>query len=269
MIETEVMSDVVLTHGTTQSPMGWERLVSALDARGHHCWAVDPASSADLDVDGYVRVIVEQAGDARQPVVVAHSGSGLLLPAAARALAARHQVWLAAFIPDGRRALLERSSQTQQRCSTGDGLALIRRVIPSLPRTSSSTIATWPACNGVWQRCGRLYRSCRTGRPSTWLQIFRRPTSSTGATGQSARTGLDVSRSDALWSSLLNSTPAIARMSPGERMSRASSTASERTGQTHDGRHRTDYTTPMWIYTCVPSRPLTHCDSCRLLACWR
>lgn len=44
---------------------------------------------------------------AMHPVVVAHSGAGLVLPAAARALGASRQVWLAASLPDGRRALLE------------------------------------------------------------------------------------------------------------------------------------------------------------------
>jgi len=44
------------------------------------------------------------------PVVVAHSGTGLLLPAAARLLGAHRQVWLAVAIPDGRRDLLEEVS---------------------------------------------------------------------------------------------------------------------------------------------------------------
>lgn len=41
-------------------------------------------------------------------VVVAHSAAGLLLPALARHLDARHQVWLAAAVADhaGRRSLL-------------------------------------------------------------------------------------------------------------------------------------------------------------------
>lgn len=102
------MTDFVLIHGTTQSPVGWDRLVEALGVRGHRSWAVDLASGAELSAEGYAREVRRQVPDTvEHPVVVAHSGSGLLLPSAARLLRARHQVWLAAFIPDGRRSLIE------------------------------------------------------------------------------------------------------------------------------------------------------------------
>jgi pimeloyl-ACP methyl ester carboxylesterase len=102
------VTDFVLLHGTTQSPLGWDRLVGALDARGHHSWTVDLASSDDLGAEGYAAEVRGQVPDiVERPVVVAHSGAGLLLPAVARLLRAARQVWVAGVIPDGRRSLLE------------------------------------------------------------------------------------------------------------------------------------------------------------------
>ena len=102
------MSDFVLIHGTTQSPRGWDRLVRALDALGHRGVLVDLAGDDDRSATQYARDIAHQiAGDVTSPVVVAHSGAGLLLPAAARQLGAQRQVWLAAYVPDGRHSLRE------------------------------------------------------------------------------------------------------------------------------------------------------------------
>jgi len=43
------VADIVLIHGTTQSPLGWRRLVDALESRAHRAVTVDlaaePASS--------------------------------------------------------------------------------------------------------------------------------------------------------------------------------------------------------------------------------
>ena len=49
----------------------------------------------------YARHAAAQAGNAGEhPVVVAHSGAGVLLPAIARAVSAATAVWLAAYVPD-------------------------------------------------------------------------------------------------------------------------------------------------------------------------
>jgi len=102
------VTDFVLVHGTTQSPTGWDRLVAALDARGHRSQTVDLARSDELSAEDYADEVRRQVPKtAAHPVVVAHSGAGLLLPAAARSLGAQRQVWLAASIPDGQRSLLE------------------------------------------------------------------------------------------------------------------------------------------------------------------
>lgn len=95
-----------MLHGTTQSPTGWERLNAALAARGHQCQSVDLTKvAADSPAVVYAEDLAEKLG-VTSPVVVAHSGSGLLLPLIARALHAIHQVFLAAWIPNGKQSLI-------------------------------------------------------------------------------------------------------------------------------------------------------------------
>lgn len=102
------MADFVLVHGTTQAPEGWDRLLAALRSRGHRGIAVDLAGSDERSVAAYAEAISRQIpADVNAPIVVAHSGTGPVLPAAARLLHARQQVWLAAIVPDGRRPLVE------------------------------------------------------------------------------------------------------------------------------------------------------------------
>lgn len=93
--------DFVLLHGTTQAPTGWARLIDVLERRGHRAAAVDfPTDRPELRAADYAGIARAQADDVREPVVLAHSGAGLLLPAVAEALGARHLVWLAAAVPD-------------------------------------------------------------------------------------------------------------------------------------------------------------------------
>ncbi len=107
--------DIVLVHGTTQSPRGWDLLSDALSNRGHRCQSIDlvgvrsDASSAEFATAAAGQV------DATNPIVVAHSGAGLLLGAICRAVDAGHQVFLAAFIPNGHESLvneLQRDAET-------------------------------------------------------------------------------------------------------------------------------------------------------------
>lgn len=96
------MTRFVLVPGTTQSAAGWDRLAAELRARGHGVTAVDPpADEPDWVPADYARHAAAQASEAGQrPVVVAHSGSGVLLPAIAEAVGAARAVWLAAYVPD-------------------------------------------------------------------------------------------------------------------------------------------------------------------------
>lgn len=76
--------------------------------RGHRSQTVDLARGDELSAEDYADEVRRQVPKtAAHPLVVAHSGAGLLLPAAARSLGAQRQVWLAASIPDGQRSLLE------------------------------------------------------------------------------------------------------------------------------------------------------------------
>jgi len=106
------LADFVLIHSTGQSPTGWQRLVRALEHRGHRAHSVDlPTDEPELRADDYAEIIRGQVGGIEEPVVVAHSGSGVLLPGAAAALRARHQVWLAAWVPDPHASFSEEVAQ--------------------------------------------------------------------------------------------------------------------------------------------------------------
>lgn len=96
------MTQFVLVHGTTQSPAGWDRLADELRERGHGVAAVDlPCGEPEWAVTDYARHAAAQVGDAgERPVVVAHSGAGVLLPAIAGSVSAATAVWLAAYVPD-------------------------------------------------------------------------------------------------------------------------------------------------------------------------
>ena len=93
--------DFVLVHGTTQSPLGWARLERTLEHRDHRGVSIDLHTDKPLaDVDDYGRLAANQIGALGDVTVVAHSGSGTLLPAIAAAVDAVAVVWLAAYIPD-------------------------------------------------------------------------------------------------------------------------------------------------------------------------
>ena len=54
------------------------------------------------------------------PIVVAHSGSGLLLPAIARAVKAGMQIFVAAWIPNGANSLMDELSAGPERIFHSD-----------------------------------------------------------------------------------------------------------------------------------------------------
>lgn len=102
--------DIVLVHGTTQSAAGFAWLVTALERAGHRSVCLDVPSAAATTAARYADLLASQVpADLDRPIVVAHSAAGLILPALARRLNARHQVWLAATVADyrGQRSLLE------------------------------------------------------------------------------------------------------------------------------------------------------------------
>jgi pimeloyl-ACP methyl ester carboxylesterase len=104
---TPASDSFVLIHSTGQGASGWDRLVEALAERGSSAHAVQLPSDPDLLAADYAELIRKQVGAPVAPIVLVHSGSGPLLPAAARTLDARRQVWLAAWVPDPAASFVE------------------------------------------------------------------------------------------------------------------------------------------------------------------
>jgi hypothetical protein len=78
--------------------------------RDHDRTSGDP----DLLAADYAELIRRQVGSIAAAVVLAHSGAGPLLPTTARALDARHQVWLAAWVPDPGASFVEDTNRHAQ-----------------------------------------------------------------------------------------------------------------------------------------------------------
>jgi hypothetical protein len=98
----------LLIDGTTQSAKGYQRLTRALSQRGKEAVAVQrPAEQPDWVAEDHAEFVAGQLEHVNRPVVVGHSGAGLLLPALARRLDARRIVWLAAYVPTQGASLLD------------------------------------------------------------------------------------------------------------------------------------------------------------------
>lgn len=94
------MSVYCLVHGSTQSPRGWELLVSELETRGHECICVDlPTDQPDAATTRYAEVVGAALTGVNKPTVVAHSASGFLLPLVPNYASVDRLVYLAAVIP--------------------------------------------------------------------------------------------------------------------------------------------------------------------------
>jgi pimeloyl-ACP methyl ester carboxylesterase len=98
-LDTVGVADVVLIHSTGQGAAGWKPVVEALGRRGMKGNPVELPYDQSMTATDFACLVREQAGPASAPVVLAHSGSGPLLPSVARLLGAAHQVWLAAWVP--------------------------------------------------------------------------------------------------------------------------------------------------------------------------
>lgn len=101
------MHNFVLIHSTGQAAAGWDRLAAHLRAEGAAVHAMDLPNDPLLRAQDFAQLLAEAFGEVESPIVLAHSGAGPLLPAAATALAARLQVWLAAWVPDPELTFLE------------------------------------------------------------------------------------------------------------------------------------------------------------------
>ena len=98
----------LLVHGTTQSPEGWRLLIDELNAIGHSAVPTDLARFGErASATEYGEAVAAEHSGSTVDVVVGHSGAGLLLPTIASATRAKMQVYLAAFVPDGPRSLMD------------------------------------------------------------------------------------------------------------------------------------------------------------------
>ena len=102
------MSDFILIHSTGEASACWQRLSTTLELHGHRTHPVDlPVDRPELLAGDYADIMRKQVGHIAEPIVLAHSGSGTLLPAASKALKARHRVWLAAWVPNPHASFIE------------------------------------------------------------------------------------------------------------------------------------------------------------------
>jgi pimeloyl-ACP methyl ester carboxylesterase len=100
--------DFLLVHGSTQGPRGYDRLAGALEERGHHTVAADlPVDRPQWTAAEYAEVACGQAVGLTEPVLVVHSAAGVVAPAIAAAVGARHVAWLGAVIPDPGRSVMD------------------------------------------------------------------------------------------------------------------------------------------------------------------
>jgi alpha/beta hydrolase family protein len=93
------VTDYVLLHSTGQAASGWDRVAASLREKGAVVHTMDLPNDPMLHAQDFAGILAEAFNGVEPPVVVAHSGAGPLLPAAATALGARLQVWLAAWVP--------------------------------------------------------------------------------------------------------------------------------------------------------------------------
>jgi hypothetical protein len=92
--------DFLLVHGSAQGPGGYDRLAAALQSRGHHTVAVDlPVDRPEWTAAQYAEVASGQAAELTEPVLVVYSAAGMVAPAIAAAVGARHMAWLGTVVP--------------------------------------------------------------------------------------------------------------------------------------------------------------------------
>ena len=152
-----MVADLVLIHGSTQSPAKFGPLVAALADRGHRAFTPwirgEPTASA---VEHAEVPAAQLPADLVAPVVLAHSAAGLLLPAVARGLDAVHQIWLAAAVADypNRRSLLTELQADPQAIVNPEWLDVDPTTDPVVATYfSCSMMPARPRCATVWQPC--------------------------------------------------------------------------------------------------------------------
>jgi hypothetical protein len=201
----------VLIHSTGQGATGWDRLVAALAERGSTAHAVELPSDPDLPAAGYAELIRRQVGAVAAPIVLAHSGSGPLLPAAARALHARRQVWLAAWVPRPDATFAEEVDADAEAAFNPDWIGKDRSMMTASQRRSSTTTATSRRWSGPCRHAGSSCRARSIASGSHWRKRSRRRSSSPATTARSGQSGSGRWRASAWEWNRSRSRPGIAR----------------------------------------------------------
>ncbi len=94
------MSDFIFVHGSGQNAASWSRVGDLLKRRGHSVAAPElPKQASDWGLEDHAALIARSIKVA-DPVVVAHSLSGVFLPWVSQIRKCRLLVFLAAVIPE-------------------------------------------------------------------------------------------------------------------------------------------------------------------------
>jgi pimeloyl-ACP methyl ester carboxylesterase len=100
-----------LVHGASHGAWCWERLIPALEARGHRALAVDlPVEDPEAGCLRYAEVVDRALPAADDLVLVGHSLAGLTVPLVAARRPVRKVVFLCALIPAFGRSLLDQAA---------------------------------------------------------------------------------------------------------------------------------------------------------------
>lgn len=93
--------ELVLVPGAYHGAWCWEHLIPELEKRGHHCLAIDlPTADPVAGTGEYAKVIEKAIEGIADPVLVAHSMAGLVIPIVAVARPVRKMVFLAPLLPE-------------------------------------------------------------------------------------------------------------------------------------------------------------------------
>lgn len=191
------MSVYCLVHGSTQSPKGWDLLVSQLRILGHECICVDlPTDEPNASATRYAGVVGTALAGIKSATVVAHSASGFFLPLVPNYAPVDRLVYLAAVIPQPGKSILSQYRNAPEmmhpdwvgKDPTKDAsLAmhfLFHDCSPEVAQWALSTLRLMNASGGMVEECPlrelpglpSTYISCtqdRTINPVWWEQAAR------------------------------------------------------------------------------------------------
>lgn len=198
-------------HGPGRGRLG------ARSTRAHrtrtHCARRRAAERPRAVAADYADVVGQQVATIPAPIALAHSGSGPLLPAAARALGARHQVWLAAWVPHREASFLEEVEAHAEEAFNPDWVGKDPLEDDAVAAHSSTTTATSERSSGPSPRAAGSCRSGLTASGSRWRRKSRPRTSSPSRTARFPRVAAADGARAPRASNRLRSRAGTARMS--------------------------------------------------------